>query len=116
MAAETLACTAAFDASLSVRDQLEKLLKRKVSMTMYTDSKALYDVHTSNRTTTEARLAVELAATRQSCNQFEIQSVGLIRSEFNLADALTKQEPNDALYKALTTGKISHTVEDFITR
>jgi hypothetical protein len=41
MAAETLAFTAAFDAALSVRDQLEKVLKRNVPITMYTDSKAL---------------------------------------------------------------------------
>jgi hypothetical protein len=92
---------------------LEKVLKRNIPIT---DSKALYDVLTSNRTTTEARLMIDLAATRQSYNRFEIQSVGLIRSEFSLADALTKQEPNDALYKALTTGKISHPVEDFIIR
>jgi hypothetical protein len=59
---------------------------------------------------------IELAATRQSYNRFEIQSVGLIRSEFNLADAPTKQDPNDTLDKALTTGKISHPVEYFIIR
>jgi hypothetical protein len=116
MAAETLAFTAAFDAAFSVRDQLEKVLKRNVPITMYTDSNALFDVLASNRTTTEARLMIDLSATRQSYNRFEIQSVGLIRSEFNPADALTKQEPNDALYKALTTGKISHPVELFIIR
>jgi hypothetical protein len=116
MAAETLAFTAAFDNAFSVRDQVKKVLKGNVPITIYTDSKALYDILTSNRTTAEARLMIDLAATRQSCNRLEMQSVGLIRSEFNLAHALTKQEPNDALYKALKTGKISHPVEEFIIR
>jgi Reverse transcriptase (RNA-dependent DNA polymerase) len=60
MAAETLAFTAAFDAAFSVRDRLEKVLKRNVPITMYTDSKALYDVLNSNRATTEARLMIDL--------------------------------------------------------
>jgi hypothetical protein len=80
MAAETLAFTAAFDAAFTVRDQLERVLKRKVPITMYTDSKGLYDVLTSNRTKTEGRLMIDLAATRQSYNRFEIQRIGLIRS------------------------------------
>jgi hypothetical protein len=59
-----------FDAAFTVRDQLERVLKRKVPITMYTDSKSLYDVLTSNRTTTEGRLMIDLAATRQSYNRF----------------------------------------------
>jgi hypothetical protein len=116
MAAEMLAFTAAFDAAFMVRDQLERVLKRKVPITMYTDSKGMYDVLTSNRTTTEGRLMIDITATRQSYNRFEMQRIGLIRSEFNLADALTKHEPNDALFKAMSTGKISHPIEDFIIR
>jgi hypothetical protein len=60
MAAETHAFTAAFDAAFTVQDQLERVLKRKVPITMYTDSKGLYDVLTWNRATTEGRLMIEL--------------------------------------------------------
>jgi hypothetical protein len=38
------------------------------------------------------------------------------QSEFNLADALTNHESNDALFKAMSTGKISHPIEEFSIR
>ena len=83
MAAETLAFSNAFDNVLIIKHDLERMIG-PVHLLMLTDSKALFDVLTRTRYTTERRLMVDIAAAREAFHERIISNIGLIRSEFNL--------------------------------
>jgi hypothetical protein len=44
----------------------------------------------------------------------EIDNLALIRSQYNVADALTRIDGNDALLRMLRCGMIDHPIEDFV--
>ncbi len=79
---------------------------------MLTDSKALFDVVTRARYTTERRLVVVISATREAYNQGinEVCNIGLISSDDNPADGLTKISSSEALKQLMKTYRLSHTV------
>ena len=114
MAAETFAFADAFDAAYAIKFDLEKLLNKSIPLLMLTDSKALFDVITRSKYTTEKRLMIDIAAVRQAYNEKEINNIALIKSEFNPADGLTKLACNEALKQLLETHKISHPVEQYV--
>ena len=47
---------------------------------------------------------IYIAAARESYNREEISNVGLVMSEHNIADGLTREYPNEALKDHLRTG------------
>jgi hypothetical protein len=49
---------------------------------------------------------VDIAAAREAYKERTMSNIGLIRSEFNPADVLTKVSPNDALLKLLRTAAL----------
>ena len=114
MAAETFAFADAFDAAFSLKHNLERLLGRHIPLVMLKDSQALVDVLTRAKYTTDKRLMIYVAASRQAYNNKEVDNIALIRSECNPADALTKIAPNDSLNQLIRTNKLSHSVEQFI--
>lgn len=72
MVAETLAFTAALNAAIVIRHQLQLLLRASVLLLMLTDSKSLFDVLISNQSTTERRLMVNIFSLWQSYHPREI--------------------------------------------
>jgi hypothetical protein len=114
MAAETLAFVDAFDNAFILRHELSRMMGTNIPILMMTDSRALFDVITRARYTTERRLMVDIAAAREAYKERTMSNIGLIRSEFNPADGLTKVSPNDALLKLLTTSSIDHPIEQFV--
>lgn len=116
MAAETLAFAAAFDSGFLIRRQIEIILDQDVPLLMLTDSKCLFDVLTSNKNTTEGRLMLDIFAARQAYSRREIDNIGLIKSEVNLADDLTKMKGNGALARAMQSSRLDHRAEDYILR
>jgi hypothetical protein len=78
---------------------------------MMTDSRALFYVITRSRYTTERRLIVDITTAREAHKERPMSNIGLIRSEFNPADGLTKVSPNDILLKVLTTSSINNHIE-----
>jgi hypothetical protein len=83
---------------------------------MMTDSKSLFDITTTQKRTIEGRLMVDVFAARQSFKRGEIDTIALIRSEFNLADDLTKLKWIGALLRAMRSCIIQHPIVDFIVR
>lgn len=81
-----------------------------------TDSKFLLDVLTSNKNTTERRLMLDIFATRQVYAEKEIDNIGLIKSEVDLAHDLKKIKGNGALCRAMETSVINHVIKDYIIR
>lgn len=92
------------------------MLGKSILSLLLTDSKCLFDVMTSNVSTTEGRLMLDIFASRQGESRREIDKIGLIRSVVNLADDLTRMTGNGALTAGVKTSKLSHDVEDCTSR
>jgi len=104
MAGEVYAFTAAFDEAFIIRYDLERLYGRHIPINIFTDSKQLFDVVTKGSHPTEKRLMVDVAAARQAYTRHDISNVGLIASNDNMADPLTKAHGCGALNELLRTG------------
>ena len=64
---------------------------------------------------TEKRLLIDIACLRQAYRSGELANLGWIRSEHNIADALTKDRAQSALLSALRTHKTELKVEQWIS-
>lgn len=58
----------------------------------------------------------DIASARECYNRQEISQVGLVSSEHNVADGLTKETPNNALEKLMTSGYDHNPVKRWIHR
>jgi hypothetical protein len=114
MAAETPAFSNAFDNAFIIKHDIERMIG-SVHYLMLTDNKALFDVIAWTRCTTERRLMVDIAAAREAYHERIISNIGLICSEFNIADGLTKAGPNEALRKFLVAHCLNHPFEQYVT-
>jgi hypothetical protein len=116
MASETLAFAQGFESAFLIRHDLENLLGKTIPLIILTDSNALFDILTRNKSSTERRLMVDVAAVREAYHDLTISNVGLINSIHNPADGMTKVGCNQALLKLLTTHHIDHPIEQYILR
>ena len=105
MAGEVFAFSAVFDQAYVTRHDLQVVLNTTIGLTMYTDSKQLFDVITKAAHTTEKSLMVEIMAAREAYNRHEISNVGLVSGDSNPADGLTKPEICTQLDDILYMGK-----------
>ena len=110
MAAETLAFVDGFDNFFLIKHELQRLLGRDIPVTMLTYCQLLFDALTRSRYTTERRLMVDIASAREAYSNGLIFNIGLILSEHNPADSLTKVNCNNAMYKLRCTHRLSHPV------
>lgn len=101
---EVYAFAKGFDRAFIIQYDLEKILKCPVPLIILTESLEMFDVITIGSTTTEKQLMVYVASAHESYNKQEIFQVGLISSEHNVADILTKSTPNAAFDRLIRTG------------
>lgn len=92
---------------------MKELLGRELKLFIFTDSKQLFDILITQRRTHESRLMLDSYAARQLIAGRELDNVGLIRSEFNLADDLSKVKDNGYLLDTMIVGVLHHPIEDF---
>lgn len=116
MAAEVYALAAAMDEAFTLRYDLEMLYRRHVPLNLFTDSKQVFDVITRATHPTEKRLMIDVAALRESYNRHEISYLGLISTENNVADAMTKLRCGSALDCLLRTGVDATPVAQWVVR
>jgi hypothetical protein len=114
MAAEVMAFADAFDASYSIKNDLQTMLRQSIPLLIMTDSRPLFDVIIRARYTTEKRLMVDLAAARQGFRKRDITNVCLIRSEQNVADAMTNFSANSSLLQLIKSHCINHPIEQCV--
>jgi hypothetical protein len=95
---------------------LEQIIRGSVPITMLTDSKSLFDIITKSSTTSEKRLQIDVAAARNAYHEGELSEIGLIASEQNLADPLTKPKSTAPLADVLKRGRLNTTVLQWIER
>jgi hypothetical protein len=60
------------------------------------------------------RLMIDILAAREGFNRRDITNVCLIRSEHNIADAMTKFSSNRALHSLLKSHRVDHQVEQYV--
>jgi hypothetical protein len=105
-----------FDAAYSLKHDLQTILKRSVDILMYIDSLSLFDVITKSSTTAEKRLMIDLVVVREAYDRMEIAQLAFLRTNWNLAYALTKVSRNTYLETILTTETIDHLVAQWVVR
>lgn len=113
---ETYAFADGFDFAFTLRHDIENILGRKLSITMLTDSESLFKVIIKASTTTERRLMIDIRATREAYVREEINDVGWISSEDNIADAMTKLSPCKSLDNLMQTGQLHMQVQQWVIR
>jgi len=116
MAGEAHMFADAFDAAFIIRHDLERLYLQHLPLVMLTDSKQIFDVITRASHTAEKRLMIDVAVAREAYNRYEISSVGLVKTEHNIANGLNKPGRCPALDTILRTGKDNNPVQQWVTR
>lgn len=106
----------AFDAAFTLSHDTSKLLRRPLELTMLTDSLSLFKFLFNASTTTEKLLMIDIRASHEVYENFEIRQVGWVQSEDNLSYILTKQGKCRELEEALATRKPTTKVMKWIQR
>ena len=116
LASECHAFADAFDYSYLLKYDIEQLLQQRIPIQMFTDSKSLFDVIVRASMSSERRLMIDISATREAYERNEIADIGLIGSEHNLADCMTKIMALKQLLHVLSTQKLNHPIEQYVIR
>ena len=116
LAAELYATANAFDVGFAIAHTFGNFLGRKLELRVFTDSRTLFDAIISFCAMTEKRLLIDIACLRQAYRGGELANLGWIRSEQNVADALTKDKVNSALHNVLRSHKLRITVQQWISQ
>ena len=116
MASEVCAFVEAFDTAWTLKYEMEILLKRHIPLQMLVDSKQLFQSISHSTRTKEKRLMIDLAASKEAFNKKEITDLGLVRTNFMLADCFTKVMKPTQLVDAMKSGFLEHEIENWIVR
>jgi hypothetical protein len=118
LAAELYAMTNDFDVEVVIKSIIEHILKLKnpLSLILLTDSKSLYDCLVKLNTIAEKRLMIDLMCLRQSYERRKIAEIRWIDENINLADAMTKSKPCNALIKLIDTNIIELKITEWVER
>jgi hypothetical protein len=107
-----------FDAATTIKATLDQILSKRrttpIPLTIFTDSKSLYDCLIKLGTTNEKRLIIDLMYLRQSYQRREITEVVWIKGEENAADAMTKKKCCNALKNMVDTNKLTITTNGWV--
>lgn len=107
----------AFDYASTISKTINDIFLRAIPITIYTDSKSLYDGISGINSTTEKRLLIDLEILRQAYELREIAKVAWIPSADNPADALTKDtNPSPALMNLMMTNPLSLKKKSWVER
>lgn len=104
LGAETYAFADAFDFAYTLATDLREMTGLPLPLTMCTDSRSLFDLITKDSTSTERRLMIDISAVRSAYEKAEINTIELVESKENPADAFTKQGKCASLDNIVTTG------------
>ena len=104
------------DNAYIIPHDIERILRRKIPLSMFGDSKSLFDVLIKNSYTTECRMMIGLNSAREFYEANEISDVGFVRTDQNPADAFTKAGHCAALDRILVNGRADMEVEQWVIR
>lgn len=110
-----MALADAFDVAYSLKHDMQRIMRKRVPITIFTDSLSLFDVTSKATTTLEKRLMIDIESVREAYVNRELEKLGFIRTQHNPAIAFTKIVNCKALDDALN-GKLEHPIEQWIDR
>lgn len=90
LSAEIHALVLGYDQAYVVRDLVEELLGKEVSLEAYVDSRSVFEVLAKDDNTTEKWLQIDIHALRKSYSKGELDRIGWISGDSNPADEMTK--------------------------
>jgi Reverse transcriptase (RNA-dependent DNA polymerase) len=106
LAAELYAMSLGFDNAVVIKSTIQRILNRLVDLTIYIDSKSLYDCLVRLGSTNEKRLMIDVMCLRQSYERREISQVVWINRKYNIADAMTKDKPNSVFTALIDSNRL----------
>jgi hypothetical protein len=89
LGSETMALADAFDMAFAIGHDMQDITRRSIPIVILIDSLSLFHVLTKSSTTSEKRVMIDLAVTREAYKKREIEAIGFVRTESNPADAFT---------------------------
>jgi hypothetical protein len=116
LAAEAIEFAEGFDQGFSIKNEMQEILGKVIPLTILTDSKTLFDVIAKASYTREKRIFIDLACAREGYRLFEIENIGLISTEENIADGFTKDTSMENLPRTVRTGRLYTTFNQFVLR
>ena len=106
-----------FDITAIIKTTIERILQlEQLPITLCTDSKSLYDCLVKLGITQEKQLIVDLMCLWQSYERREIAEIKWIDGNTNLADAMTKTKPYQALKDLINTNMVNLQVTEWVER
>jgi len=120
LASEIYGMVSGVDMSIVIKTTLDKITEQlnlpQVQIIVCTDSYSLYECLVKLGTTKEKRLMIDIMALRQSYERRELTEVRWINGQDNLADAMTKANPNQMLTKFLDINESIVRLEGWVKR
>lgn len=113
---ETHAFVDSFDAAYAIRHDLRTMLGKPVTLIIVTDSDSLFKFIIQSSTTTETRLLIDVQAGREAYQQHKIENMGWIKSDWNVADGLTKINSPDLMQRVMRTGRLDRIADQWVIR
>jgi hypothetical protein len=114
LADERIAAVTDVDLAFAIQHALEEATQRKLALFLFTYSYSLFQTIIRYQSEREKRLLADLSILRQGYRKKEIANVGFVRSEYMIADPMTKICRNALLDEAMRTGKLDHLVAEYI--
>lgn len=87
---------------------IHMIISKFIRITMIIHSLPLFDILTKAYITTERRLMIDLKSSTDSYQDMELDFIVHIKTEHNVADALTKIRKYNFLEDVITTSKLNH--------
>lgn len=116
MEGKTYAFADALDAAFTGRVEMFRLFRRQIPIAMLTNLASLFNLIVQSLQTTERRLMIALATTRETYYSYEIDDIGCIGTNANILDAFTKSELNLRLELLLDIGRFDQEILQCIIR
>ena len=102
--------------SYLLKYDIEQLLQQCFLYRMFTDSKSLFGVIVRASMTSERRLMIGISATREAYERNQIAVTGLIGSEHNLADCMTKIMAPKQFLHVLSPQNYNYLVKQYVIK
>lgn len=116
MPSEVIPFSDMFYASYTLTGELSTSTQHQLPLRLLTDNKSLFDSISKGSRTSEKRLMLDTAAAREGYRISAVSDIGLVPSEGNLADGLTKPMSQAALLSVISSGHHTPNPSQWILR
>lgn len=100
----------------TIKYDLQGIINRRVPVSMYTDIVSLFGIIMKSNMTTKKRLMKDLKCVKKSYKHMEIGDIAYFKVEYNIADALIKDNKNYIWISNLSTTQLDHPIGQWTVR